>query len=374
MQALRDALKDLSKGQNASLLLARYLTRTKKGDEEKEEAQRGRDDLFQAARSAVSDEEVKTLYAKAFEARKNALSACSSSRTFETEGRLIAGLGGSNVLETGLTLNPLYGVPMIPGSSLKGLAAHYCSMAWGAGDERFRSPALDARTRPTRQAGAVYEVLFGKVPLTGKEEDAEAGYLRFYDAWLLPDSLPNSLCPDVMTPHHSGYYTGEGAPTDFDDPNPVTFLSVRGSFEVRVGCEDPDPDVRKKWEELALRILEEAFKNCGAGGKTRSGYGRMKRVESKEERQARQQREQRAETERLNREAGFKHSIGEELMVRCDKVNNKNSSFTMDDGKTARFDPALKVEKGTEVLARIKEIRNINRNIKVYILEQVEKG
>ena len=61
MQALRDALKDLSKGQNASLLLARYLTRTKKGDEEKEEAQRGRDELLQSARSAVRDEEVQAL-------------------------------------------------------------------------------------------------------------------------------------------------------------------------------------------------------------------------------------------------------------------------------------------------------------------------
>ena len=374
MQALRDALSGLSKGQNASLLLARYLTQTKKGDEEKDDAQRGRDELFQAARSAVGDGEVQALYVRAFEMRKNALSACSSSRIFETEGRLIAGLGGSNVLETGLTLNPLYGAPMIPGSSLKGLAAHYCSMMWGAGDERFRSPALDARTRPTRRAGAIYEVLFGKVPMTGKEEDAEAGYLRFYDAWLLPASLPNSLCLDVMTPHHSGYYTGEEAPTDFDDPNPVTFLSVRGSFEVRVGCEDPDPEVRKKWEDLALRILGEAFERCGAGGKTRSGYGRMRRFESAEEKRERQQREQRAEAERLNREAGFKHPIGEEVMVRCDKVNkSKNSSFTMDDGKTARFEPALQVEKGTEVLARIKDIRNINRDTKVYILERVQK-
>ena len=247
------------------------------------------------------------------------------------------------MLETGLTLNPLYGVPMIPGSSLKGLAAHYCSRVWGAEDERFRSPALDARTRPTRQAGAVYEVLFGKVPLTGKEEDAEAGYLRFYDAWLLPDSLPNSLCPDVMTPHHSGYYTGEGVPTDFDDPHPVTFLSVRGAFEVRVGCEDPDPEVRKKWEELALRILGEAFKNCGAGGKTRSGYGRMKWVKSKEEQQAETEKAKKAETEKRNLEAGFKHPIGEELTVRCDSVNKKgNSSFTIE-GMEARFDPALKV-------------------------------
>ena len=371
MQALRDALEDLSKGQNASLLLARYLTQTKKGDEEKDDAQRGRDELFQAARSAVGDGEVQALYVRAFEMRKNALSACSSSRIFETEGRLIAGLGGSNVLETGLTLNPLYGAPMIPGSSLKGLAAHYCSMMWGAGDERFRSPALDARTRPTRRAGAIYEVLFGKVPMTGKEEDAGAGYLRFYDAWLLPASLPNSLCPDVMTPHHSGYYTGEEAPTDFDDPNPVTFLSVRGSFEVRVGCEDPDPEVRKKWEDLALRLLGEAFEHCGAGGKTRSGYGRMTLVESREEQQARQQQAQRAEAERLNREAGFTHPIGEELTVRCDSVNKKgNSSFTIE-GMEARFDPALKVEKGTEVLARI--VRTEMKPKKAYILERVQK-
>ena len=374
MQALRDALSGLSKGQNASLLLARYLTQTKKGDEEKDDAQRGRDELFKAARSAVGDGEVQALYARAFEMRKNALSACSSSRIFETEGWLIAGLGGSNVLETGLTLNPLYGAPMIPGSSLKGLAAHYCSMVWGVEDERFRSPALDVRTRPTRQAGAVYEVLFGKVPMTGREEDAEAGYLRFYDAWLLPASLPNSLCLDVMTPHHSGYYTGEEAPTDFDDPNPVTFLSVRGSFEVRVGCEDPDPEVRKRWEDLALQILEGAFKRCGAGGKTRSGYGRMKWVESEEEKRERQQREQRAETERLNREAGFTHPIGEELTVRCSKVNDRgNSSFTID-GKTARFDPALQVAKGTEVQARIKDIRDINRGTRAYILERVQKN
>lgn len=369
MQALRNALMNLSGGQNASLLLSRYLTETKSGEEEKEAAQRGRDKLFRAARFAVADQAVRELYARAFEMRKSALSACTSSRIFKTEGRLIAGLGGGSVLETGLTLNPLYGAPMIPGSSLKGLAAHYCSEVWGAEDERFRSPALDGRTRPTRQAGPVYEVLFGKVPLSRKEKDAKAGFLRFYDAWLLPDSLPNSLCPDVMTPHHSAYYTGEGAPTDFDDPNPVTFLSVKGAFEVRVGCEDPDPEVRKKWEDLALRLLGEAFERYGAGGKTRSDYGRMKRVESAEEQQARQQQAQQAEAERLNREAGFTHPIGEELTVRCDKVNKKgNSSFTIE-GKEARFDPVLKVDKGTEVRARIVGVDLSGKGC--YVLERV---
>ena len=105
--------------------------------------------------------------------------------------------------------------------------------------------------------------------------------------------------------------------------------------------------------------------------KTRSGYGRMKWVESEEEKRERLQREQQAEAERFNREAGFKHPIGEELMVRCDKVNKKgNSSFTIE-GREARFDPALKVEEGTEVLARI--VRTEMKPKKAYILERVQK-
>ena len=367
MQALRNALRDLSKGQNASLLLARYLRETKQGeDEDKEAAQRGRDELFRAACSAVRDKEVQALYAKAFEARKQALSACVSSRVFKTEGRLITGLGGSSVLETGLTLNPLYGVPMIPGSALKGLAAHYCSEVWGVDDNRFRSPAVNEKSRPTRQAGCVYEVLFGKVPMKAEDKGSEAGYLRFCDAWLCPDALPDSLCLDVMTPHHSGYYTGNSAPKDFDDPNPVTFLSVKGSFEVCVGCEDPDPEVRKKWENFAFRLLEEAFERCGAGGKTRSGYGRMKKIQSEEEK-----RERAVEAAaQLDRDAGFAHRVGEELMVRCETANKKGNCSSSIDGKEARFDPALKAPVGTEVRAEILRIERSGKGF--YVLKALQ--
>ena len=98
MQALRDALSGLSQGQNASLLLARYLTRTKKGDEEKEEAQRGRDELFQAARSAVGNEEVKALYAMAFEARKNALSPAPPRAPSRRRDGSLRGLGAVTCL------------------------------------------------------------------------------------------------------------------------------------------------------------------------------------------------------------------------------------------------------------------------------------
>ncbi|MCX7806131.1 MAG: hypothetical protein N3A38_13205, partial [Planctomycetota bacterium] len=63
-------------------------------------------------------------------------------------------------------------------------------------------------------------------------------------------------------------------PTDFDDPNPVTYLSVTGSFLVCVSPDSPG-EQGKKWAALALQLLCEALENWGVGGKTSSGYGRM---------------------------------------------------------------------------------------------------
>jgi len=44
---------------------------------------------------------------------------------------------------------------------------------------------------------------------------------------------------------------GEAAPTDFDDPNPVTFLSVGGTFRFVVECLDAGAGGRQ--DELGIR-------------------------------------------------------------------------------------------------------------------------
>ena len=56
--------------------------------------------------------------------------------TLSTAGRLIVGLGSENVLETGIRLHHTYGLPIIPGSAFKGLAAHYCHEAWGPTNDK----------------------------------------------------------------------------------------------------------------------------------------------------------------------------------------------------------------------------------------------
>jgi CRISPR-associated protein Cmr6 len=74
---------------------------------------------------------------------------------------------------------------------------------------------------------------------------------------------------DVITVHHPEYYRGENLPpADWDNPNPVPFLSATGSY--LVALHGPE-----SWVEAAFKILQLALAEEGIGAKTSSGYGRM---------------------------------------------------------------------------------------------------
>lgn len=114
-------------GGNAGLLRDRFLRIAVK---DKKNHPQARDDLFKAmCQSLVNSQEI---YVIAYQKQESAIKNLNSKGFFNTGGRMIIGLGGENVLETGLTLNHTYGTPMIPGTALKGLAAHYCHKAWGS--------------------------------------------------------------------------------------------------------------------------------------------------------------------------------------------------------------------------------------------------
>ncbi len=174
----------------------------------------------------------------------------------EARPALIVGLGGAGVLETAITLNHTYGTPFIPGSALKGLARRFFAQARQANGALLQPAAT----------GDYERVLFGTPD--------SAGYTVFYDAWYVPGSAPDDrpLQRDVITVHHPRYYAGGAnrcAPWDFDDPNPVPFVSARGCYLVAVD----GPTVA--WSHFALELLTRALADEGAGGKTSSGYGRL---------------------------------------------------------------------------------------------------
>jgi CRISPR-associated protein Cmr6 len=204
---------------------------------------------------AARNPEVRELHMAAFERWKRSLPELTAASDLKTAGRLIVGLGTENVLETGITLHHTYGMPILPGSALKGLAAHYCDQVWGPTEEKFKK-------------GSQYHTL-----LFGTTDDS--GSIVFHDGWFVPGSDPQPLKLDVMTPHHPKWLDGSVAPTDFDSPTPVPFLSMAGRFHVAVSWQGPADDKAKAWCDLAMTLLRDALFHWGIGGKTTSGYGRL---------------------------------------------------------------------------------------------------
>ncbi|HRI65284.1 MAG TPA: type III-B CRISPR module RAMP protein Cmr6 [Polyangium sp.] len=197
------------------------------------------------------------------------------------QGRMVVGLGAESILETAITLHRTYGVPMIPGSPLKGLAS----------SAAHRFLARDEWRKKTRDKpqGTSHEIMFGNT--------TTAGFVTFHDALLVPENSELPLDLDVMTVHHAGYYsTGTAPPADWDNPNPISFVTARGSYLLVL--EGPE-----EWTKAAMEILAAALEEEGIGAKTAAGYGRLlvdghSAAERKRQQQAEQEKVQRQLRER----------------------------------------------------------------------------
>lgn len=174
-----------------------------------------------------------------------------------TDSRLIIGLGGTSVIETGMTLHPLYGFPYLPGSGLKGLARAYAEIAEDFPDEETKRKLLHE--------------IFGSDNKNPREaaEDNRQGKVFFTDG--LPTSFPK-LDLDIMNPHYGEYYRGEKPPADYLNPVPVTFLAVAAGQPFLFAVFSRD----KALAEKAKAWLIGGLTDLGAGGKTNVGYGYFK--------------------------------------------------------------------------------------------------
>jgi CRISPR-associated protein Cmr6 len=174
-----------------------------------------------------------------------------NTRLAQVKGRMVVGLGSESVLETSICLHRTYGVPYIPGSALKGLAASYAHQRLGEG---------------WQQGEKYHTIVFGNTET--------AGYITFFDALYIPGTgfKKKALYPDIITVHHPKYYQNAAkAPSDSDDPKPVPFLSATGQYLLVLAA----PDLPTRWIDITFQILAEALMQFGIGAKTSSGYGRM---------------------------------------------------------------------------------------------------
>ncbi len=175
--------------------------------------------------------------------------------------RMVVGLGGNAVLETDLTLHHLYGIPYIPGSALKGLTRSYVTTELA----EYRSKKIET-DHPTIKR------IFGT--------QKEGGTVIFFDA--LPKGRI-AFSVDIMNAHYPDYYANEKAPTNDQQPIPVTFLTVEHTaFEFAVAPRTPKNIEHDKDAQIAIAWLQAAMDYYGVGGKTNAGYGyfgEMKPVE-----------------------------------------------------------------------------------------------
>jgi CRISPR-associated protein Cmr6 len=199
----------------------------------------------------------------------------------ETASRLLIGHGNPAPSEVGITLHHVYGVPLLPGTGLKGLLNHYLA-TWGAAmDAGWEGVRYDEQGRPVGSPGAFHGAIFGVPnlpPEEGNEEVGQAGGVLFEDAWLIPGDDDKPLCPDVLTPHQGEYYRSFGGepPNDWTDPIPVTFLTVKPKQRFLLAISPLRAE--RKGAMLAMAHLIDALEQWGVGAKTRAGYGRLRRI------------------------------------------------------------------------------------------------
>lgn len=171
------------------------------------------------------------------------------------EWRLVTGMGEASVYETHLTLHPVYGIPYMPASGIKGVLRHYMQ-------EQGADAAFIAR-------------IFGQDDGGTTQQKATKGRCVFFDAF--PLRAPR-IELEVMTPHYSKYYGDKQPPADWQSPNPVHFLTVgKGTpFHFRMGWLTETPTPAEK--QQITRWLEDALVHKGTGAKTAVGYGYWEKI------------------------------------------------------------------------------------------------
>lgn len=184
--------------------------------------------------------------------------------------RMVVGLGGQSVLETHLTLDHLSGLPVIPGSALKGLTRAY------AIQEVYKWLYAKDKEGPEHDPPEVKDRF-------GTQE--QAGKLIFFDALPVPPSQADQtqreygvrpevhLEVDMMNVHYPAYYRSRGgeAPANDQKLNPISFLTVAAAtFALAVA---PRADGTEDQAKQAMEWMLEALKKYGVGSKTSAGYG-----------------------------------------------------------------------------------------------------
>ena len=214
--------------------------------------------------------------------------------------RLAAGLGIESPTENGFTFDHTHGLPILPGSVLKGISQDQMLEVNLAVDMQDAAVRWKAKNTPE------FIALFGlqtplpderHEPLVWAKDSAVRGHVILLDALPVPESngVLKPFDMDIMNPHYQPYYSSKGStpPADYHKPNPIKFLTVKekityiftvaalpAAFRLKkdtVSGEEADEVTVSSSATMladeAAKLLTMALQERGVGGKTLVGYG-----------------------------------------------------------------------------------------------------
>ncbi len=186
--------------------------------------------------------------------------------------RLVIGLGSAHPQETSMTLHHIYGIPYIPGSAIKGITKHWTVLKLA--EEKAKKDKEDFKKSLKSVSDALDNGAYIELNVDGVDfkdlieifgTKKQAGKVIFMDAYPV-DNI--NLKIDIMNVHYPEYYSGDKPPADWQNPNPIKFLTVENTkFQFYLlSYED-------NLLNIAESLLKEALKEHGIGAKTALGYG-----------------------------------------------------------------------------------------------------
>ncbi|MFZ8860178.1 MAG: type III-B CRISPR module RAMP protein Cmr6 [Thermocrinis sp.] len=218
----------------------------------------------------------------------------------KTAYRLVIGAGYPSFIENGFLFHHVYGIPYIPGETLKGLAkaVFILSVAEAVKEETKLSNiekelSEEAEEEVSEEAKGILHQIPDRINIIldnytienpvetfrkifGSKE--RRGQVIFFDAYPVDFNPSEHFEADIMNSHYGDYYQSGKAPADWLSPTPIHFLALKEGiiFEFSLGLAPLEPmedNEEKLLLETARKLLEVGLKNFGVGNKKRKGYG-----------------------------------------------------------------------------------------------------
>jgi CRISPR-associated protein Cmr6 len=218
----------------------------------------------------------------------------------KTAYRLVIGTGYPSFIENGFLFHHVYGIPYIPGETLKGLARTVFILSVAEAIKGKFDPSKieevlseEAEKEISEEAKGILHQIPEKINIILDNYTIEnpvetfrrifgskkrRGQVIFFDAYPVDFNPSEHFEADIMNSHYGEYYQSGKAPADWLSPNPIHFLALKEGivFEFNLGLAPLEPmedNEEKLLLETARKLLEVGLKNFGVGNKKRKGYG-----------------------------------------------------------------------------------------------------